>query len=107
MVVAGRVVVVVGGRTIAGNGGVIRAGRVVEVLEVVLVAGSRVVLVLDVLVDVVLVLELLMVVGMGSSAHAPRMSSSASVRRVSAVIGRFGTNMNHSTITRIPCMIIP
>ena len=96
---AGRVVVVVvGGRTISGKGGVIRAGRVVEVLEVVLE--------LVVLVDVELVLELV-VVGIGSSAHAPRMSSSASVRRVGAVIGRFGTNMNHSTITRIPCMIIP
>jgi len=91
---AGRVVVVVvGGRTISGKGGVIRAGRVVEVLEVVL--------------DVVLDVVVLVVVGIGSSAHAPRMSSSASVRRVGAVIGRFGTNMNHSTITRIPCMIIP
>ena len=91
---AGRVVVVVvvvvtGGRTISGNGGVIRAGRVVEVLVlVVLVAGSRVVLVLD---DVVLDVDEL-VVGIGSSAHAPRMSSSTSMRRVSAVIGRFGTS---------------
>ena len=101
MVDAGRVVVVVGGRTISGSAGVIRAGRVVEVLVlVVLVAGSRVVLVLD---DVVLDVDEL-VVGIGSSAHAPRMSSNT---MVGAVIGRFGTNMNHSTVTRIPCMIIP